>query len=274
MRSVVGVQVVAGRHRRGARPAGRVAAAAALGGLRDAGAVGLRRPHRAREPALLRRRARRARGRRRPGRSTTSGSADHADALCSRLSGGQEARVSLAAALLGDPEVLVLDEPTVGPRPGAARATCGTCSPGSPRPGATLLVSSHVMDEAVPVRAAAADARGRGCSPTTPPQALLERTGARRHRGGVPRLVRGSRGPVRRTAGGAPGREEPGMNARITLATAGRVLRAAAPRPRARSRCCVVVPVRARWRCSPGSSTGRPPSTRSAPRCSASSPSS
>lgn len=63
------------------------------------------------------------------------------------LSGGQRARVSLASALLGRPDVLVLDEPTVGLDP-VLRAELWTTFHQLARDGATLLVSSHVMDEA------------------------------------------------------------------------------------------------------------------------------
>jgi ABC-2 type transport system ATP-binding protein len=72
---------------------------------------------------------------------------DHADQVVSRLSGGEQARVSLAAALLGKPEVLVLDEPTVGLDPVLRRDLWSLFHALAER-GKTLLVSSHVMDEA------------------------------------------------------------------------------------------------------------------------------
>ena len=63
------------------------------------------------------------------------------------LSGGEVSRVSLAAALLAGPEVLVLDEPTVGLDPLLRRDLWGTFRRLA-EDGTTLLVSSHVMDEA------------------------------------------------------------------------------------------------------------------------------
>jgi len=63
------------------------------------------------------------------------------------LSGGQRARVSLATALLGSPDLLVLDEPTVGLDPVLRRDLWELFHRIAER-GATLLVSSHVMDEA------------------------------------------------------------------------------------------------------------------------------
>ena len=73
---------------------------------------------------------------------------DHRTARCANLSGGQRARVSLACALVGRPDLLVLDEPTIGLDP-VLRADLWEHVHGrSPRRGTTLLVSSHVMDEA------------------------------------------------------------------------------------------------------------------------------
>lgn len=67
--------------------------------------------------------------------------------VVSRLSGGQRARVSLATALLGKPELLVLDEPTVGLDP-VLRRDLWSLFHLLADDGTTLLVSSHVMDEA------------------------------------------------------------------------------------------------------------------------------
>ena len=74
--------------------------------------------------------------------------ASHAEVLVGKLSGGQRSRVSLAAALVGDPELLVLDEPTVGLDPVLRRDLWDLFRRLAHDEGRTLLVSSHVMDEA------------------------------------------------------------------------------------------------------------------------------
>jgi ABC-2 type transport system ATP-binding protein len=75
------------------------------------------------------------------------GLSDHRTAYCGNLSGGQRTRVSLACALVCQPELLVLDEPTVGLDP-VLRADLWEQFADLARAGTTLLVSSHVMDEA------------------------------------------------------------------------------------------------------------------------------
>ncbi|MEU4401117.1 ABC transporter ATP-binding protein [Micromonospora orduensis] len=75
------------------------------------------------------------------------GLAGAAGQLVATLSGGQRSRASLACALVGDPELVILDEPTVGQDP-VLRADLWARFHAMAAAGTTLLVSSHVMDEA------------------------------------------------------------------------------------------------------------------------------
>ena len=98
-----------------------------------------------------------------------------ADAAVSQLSGGQRSRVSLAAALLGEPDLLVLDEPTVGLDP-VLRRDLWKLFHQLAGGGTTLVVSSHVMDEAVRCDRLLLMREGRVLADDTLP-ALLQRTG-------------------------------------------------------------------------------------------------
>ena len=99
-----------------------------------------------------------------------------ADRLVGRLSGGQRSRVSLATALLGSPELLVLDEPTVGLDP-VLRRDLWDLFHRLADTGVTLLVSSHVMDEASRCDRLLLIRDGHLLADATPRE-LLERTGA------------------------------------------------------------------------------------------------
>ena len=94
-----------------------------------------------------------------------------------RLSGGQRARVSLATALLNRPEVLVLDEPTVGLDP-VLRRDLWRLFHSLAEGGSTLLVSSHVIDEADRCDALLL-LRDGGLLGSLTPDELRERTGER-----------------------------------------------------------------------------------------------
>jgi ABC-2 type transport system ATP-binding protein len=99
-----------------------------------------------------------------------------ADQLARTLSGGQANRVSLAAAMLGNPELLVLDEPTVGLDP-LLRSDLWDLFRGLAEEGTTLLVSSHVMDEATRCDRLLLMREGAIIADTTPHD-LLASTGA------------------------------------------------------------------------------------------------
>ncbi|WP_134741191.1 ABC transporter ATP-binding protein [Nocardioides sp. 503] len=102
--------------------------------------------------------------------------AGHRDAVAGRLSGGQRSRVSLAVALLGEPDLLVLDEPTVGLDP-VLRRDLWELFHGIAERGATVLVSSHVMDEAERCDRLLLMREGRILADDTP-AAIKQRAGA------------------------------------------------------------------------------------------------
>ncbi|GAA0243377.1 ABC transporter ATP-binding protein [Saccharothrix mutabilis subsp. mutabilis] len=112
------------------------------------------------------------------------------DQLVATLSGGERGRASLAVALLGRPELIVLDEPTVDLDP-VLREELWTLFHDLADRGAALLVSSHVMDEA-----ARCDRlllmRDGGLLADDTPARLRERTGARDLEQAFLALVRGT----------------------------------------------------------------------------------
>jgi ABC-2 type transport system ATP-binding protein len=92
------------------------------------------------------------------------------------LSGGQESRVSLAAALVGRPTLRVLDEPTVGLDP-VLRRDLWQLFANLAQQGHSLVVSSHVMDEATRCDRLVLLREGEVLADLTPEE-LLRRTGA------------------------------------------------------------------------------------------------
>jgi len=72
---------------------------------------------------------------------------DHRDQRVGRLSGGQRRRLDLALALVGNPELLFLDEPTTGFDPTARREAWAMID-GLRDLGVTVLLTTHYMDEA------------------------------------------------------------------------------------------------------------------------------
>ena len=120
--------------------------------------------------------------------------ASHADSVVGRLSGGQRSRTSLAVALLHEPDLLVLDEPTVGLDPVLRRdlwALFHRLADG----GAAVFVSSHVMDEADRCDRLLLMREGRIIADDTP-QRIREKTGTDDIESAFLALVEGEVGPA------------------------------------------------------------------------------
>jgi ABC-2 type transport system ATP-binding protein len=136
---------------------------------------------------------------------TLSGLDEKADARVSTLSGGQKRRLDLALGIVGDPELLFLDEPTTGFDPSARRRAWGLVE--SLRAlGATILLTTHYLDEAEHLadRVVVID-HGRVVAQGTPEQ-LAATAGAAtvisfRMRAGLAEADLPSLGSERRTAG-------------------------------------------------------------------------
>jgi ABC-2 type transport system ATP-binding protein len=128
---------------------------------------------------------------------------EHADqvvaGISGGLSGGERSRVSLATALLNDPELLILDEPTVGLDPVLREQLWGEFHRLVER-GTTLLVSSHVMDEAANCHRLLLMREGRILAEATPDE-LRARTGVEDLGKAFLRLIEEDEASDRRGAG-------------------------------------------------------------------------
>jgi ABC-2 type transport system ATP-binding protein len=72
---------------------------------------------------------------------------NRSEVRCGQLSGGQQRRVDVALALIGDPELVFLDEPTTGFDPSARRSAWKMID-GLRQLGKTIFLTTHYMDEA------------------------------------------------------------------------------------------------------------------------------
>jgi ABC-2 type transport system ATP-binding protein len=115
---------------------------------------------------------------------------DMSGARVDRLSGGQQSRVSLATAMLGNPKVLILDEPTAGLDP-VLREDLWSLFHRLGAVGVTVLISSHVMEEATRCQRLLLLRAGRLLADDTPDE-LLRQTGESDMDAAFLHLVKGS----------------------------------------------------------------------------------
>jgi ABC-2 type transport system ATP-binding protein len=102
------------------------------------------------------------------------GLADKADVRASKLSGGQQRRLDVALALIGDPELLFLDEPTTGFDPSARRQAWDVIG-GLRTLGKTVFLTTHYMDEAQALADRVAIISGGRIVASGSPQSLIDR---------------------------------------------------------------------------------------------------
>ncbi|MFB6267419.1 MAG: ABC transporter ATP-binding protein [Halodesulfurarchaeum sp.] len=131
---------------------------------------------------------------------------DRADSLVSALSGGMIRRASLAATLVHDPDVLILDEPTVGLDP-ALRAEMWETFRDRRAAGALILVSTHYLGEASNCDRVMFLRDGQVLDLDTP-EAFLERTGTPDMEAAFLELLRADRDAYERTGTQADGRPD------------------------------------------------------------------
>ena len=163
--------------------------------------------------------------RRRTRRSTLVGLDEKADARTKDLSGGQRRRLDLALALIGDPELIFLDEPTTGFDPAARRTAWGVVR-ALKELGKTVLLTTHYLDEAQELADRVAIVKDGRIVAEGPPDELGPEQRA------LPRLL-----PVRRDAGWST-------------------------RPTTPPSCCTGSRA-TRWRAASGSTASRSPARRS-----------
>jgi ABC-2 type transport system ATP-binding protein len=106
------------------------------------------------------------------------GLAGKRDARVGSLSGGQRRRLDVGVGIIGDPELLFLDEPTTGFDPSARRDAWNMIE-GLRALGTTILLTTHYMDEAQHLADTVVILR-EGSSPTAPPRTSAPSSAARR----------------------------------------------------------------------------------------------